>query len=377
MSMPGNCRIRNWNVSELSGRVESLPVAADLEMELRTRVLTAIADRTSLRIVGSGSKAFYGRVTQGVPLEASAHRGIIRYEPTELVVTARAGTPLDELESVLAEQGQMLAFEPPHYAKLATLGGTIACGFSGPRRPYAGAARDSVLGCRLINGKGEVLRFGGEVMKNVAGFDVSRLMVGALGTLGVLLDVSLKVLPRPRCEQALSFEYSPEAALEKMVAWSGRSLPISALAYDGRLRVRLSGSDTAVQAARLKLGGESTVGPSDYWTALREHRLPFFDGTGDLWRFSLPPGVPDPQISGEWLHDWGAAQRWLRTATAPAAIFSAATRAGGHATLFRTERSVGERFQPLSPEVFTVHRELKRAFDPHRLFNIGRMYEGL
>jgi glycolate oxidase FAD binding subunit len=222
-----------------------------------------------------------------------------------------------------------------------------------------------------------VLRFGGEVMKNVAGFDVSRLMVGALGTLGVLLDVSLKVLPRPRCEETLRFECSPAAALEKMVAWSALPLPISALVYDGRLRVRLSGSDAAVQATRLKLGGESTAGPDDYWTELREHRLPFFGGAGDLWRLSLPPDAPVLLIAGEWLHDWGAAQRWLRAAVAPAEVFSAAAQAGGHATLFRTQRSAAERFQPLSPRVLVLHQELKRAFDPHRLFNIGRMYEGL
>jgi glycolate oxidase FAD binding subunit len=279
------------------------------------------------------------------------------------------------IESALSEHGQMLGFEPPRFGAGATLGGTIACGFSGPRRPFAGSARDFVLGCKLLNGQGEIVSFGGEVMKNVAGFDVSRLMVGALGTLGVLLQVSLKVLPRPSCETTLSFECTADAARERMLRWSSRALPVSALAYDdGLLRVRLSGAEPAVRAAQQQLGGDASDTSGAYWIELREQTLPFFRGTGDLWRISVPPAAPVSFIEGECLIDWGGALRWVRTEAAASAIFAAAEKAGGHALLFRASRGEG-RFQPLGPPLRTLHRRLKQAFDPHGIFNIGRMYE--
>ncbi len=185
----------------------------DISEALEARVEAAIADRTPLAIIGGGSKQFMGRSIQAEDFDVGAHQGIVSHEPSELVVTVRAGTPLEILETALAERGQMLPFEPPRFGERATIGGTIACGISGPRRPYAGAARDFVLGVKLLNGRGEILRFGGQVMKNVAGYDISRLMTGAMGTLGALLEVSLKVLPTPAATQTVSFETAPAAAI--------------------------------------------------------------------------------------------------------------------------------------------------------------------
>lgn len=346
------------------------------EAALQERVRRAVAGRVPLRIVAGGTKDFLGRTPSGERFDMAGHRGIVSYEPTELVVTVRAGTRLEELEAALAEREQMLAFEPPHFGVAATVGGTVACGLSGPRRPFAGSARDFVLGVKLINGRAEVLRFGGTVIKNVAGFDVSRLMAGSFGTLGVLLEVALKVLPRPRREATLSFDLGPDAALERMLSWAAGPWPISALAYDGRLRVRLSGDEAAVRAARHHLGGEPAASADAYWRELREQRLDFFDGAGELWRFSVAPASPVPAIPGDWLYDWGGGQRWLRTAAPQDAVFAAAAGLGGHATLFRTRRG-GERFQPLSPGLHALNRTIKQAFDPHRVFNRGRMYEDL
>lgn len=327
-----------------------------------------------LAIRGSSTKSFYAMPPAGRALPVSGHRGIVRYQPTELIVTARAGTTLEELDAALTAEGQMLGFEPPHYGQGATIGGTIACGFSGPRRPFAGAARDFVLGCRLINGRGETVSFGGEVIKNVAGFDLSRLMVGALGTLGVLLEITLKVLPRPETESTLTFEATSESAVAAMLSWAALPLPISALAYDGMLRVRLSGAERAVAAARRRLGGDAEEVSGEFWTDLREHRLPFFQGAADLWRLSLPPAAPSAVLEGSWLLDWGGAQRWLKTSAAPERVFAAARERGGHAVLFRSAQAVN-RFQPLPENVLALHRRVKQAFDPRGIYNRGVLRE--
>ena len=351
--------------------------SADREFELRERVRRAFAEKTPLCIVGANTKGFLGRAARGERFSVAGHRGISAYEPTELVVTARAGTPLEQIESELAAQGQMLAFEPPHFGVGATLGGTIACGLSGPRRPFAGSARDFVLGVKLLNGQGEILRFGGTVMKNVAGFDVSRLMVGAFGTLGVLLEVSLKVLPLPRHEETLCFDWAPDEALVAMQRWGSRPWPITALAYDERLRVRLSGDESAVRAARKQLGGEVAADPHEYWRELREHRLGFFRDVGDLWRLSVGFAARPARIDGCWLYDWGGAQRWLRTSVPPAEVFATAAACGGHATRFRSRQVSADGFQPLSAGLLKAHRALKKAFDPEGLLNSGRMYDGV
>lgn len=350
----------------------------DLSAELRERVVTAAAERTPLVIVGAGTKAFYGRAATGVPLEVSGHRGIVSYEPKELVLTARCGTSLTELEQTVAEQGQMLAFEPPQFADSATLGGAVAAGLSGPRRPYTGAVRDFVLGVRLLNGRGEILRLGGEVMKNVAGYDLSRLVTGALGTLGVILEVSFKVLPRPEREITVQQETEAAAAIDRMNRWSGQPLPLSAACHDGHhLRVRLSGAEQAVAAAQRELGGEEAEQGASFWRDMRDQRHAFFTQSDrPLWRLSIRPATPPLELGDEWI-DWGGAQRWLRSDRPASEIRAAATAAGGHATLFRGGDRDGEVFQPLSDVLMRFHRELKRAFDPQSLFNPGRLYPGI
>lgn len=349
----------------------------DLGAKLRERVLATIADKTSVNIIGSGSKAFYGRPAQGEPLPVAGHCGIISYEPTELVITARCGTRLADIEQVLAERGQMLAFEPPYYGPDATLGGTVATGLSGPRRPYTGAVRDVVLGVKLLNGHGEILKFGGEVMKNVAGFDVSRLMVGALGTLGVLLDISMKVLPRPETDATLIFTMTPDAALVQMNRWAGQNWPLSAACFDGEaVRIRLSGAERAIATAQQKLGGD--VLPDDeaasFWADVREQRLDFFQGGIPLWRLSLASATLQPDLSGAWFIDWGGALRWLKTDQPAETIFQTAQAFGGHACRFRS--SLGGEFQPLSTGLEKLHRNIKLAFDPHGIFNVGRLNAG-
>lgn len=348
----------------------------DNGVQLQERVAAAFDAGTPLCIVGGGSKSFLGREPRGEALAVAAHRGIVSYQPAELVVTARAGTPLHEVETALADQRQMLPFEPPYFGTTATLGGTIACGLSGPRRPYAGAARDFVLGVTVINGRGDVLRFGGQVMKNVAGFDVSRLMAGAMGTLGVMLEISLKVLPRPACEITLAQEWSADEAIEVMNRWAGRPLPLTATCYDGdRVYVRLSGTQTAVESARKHVGGEAIEEAGSFWENMREQRHGFFAGELPLWRLSLPPATPSLSLPGKWLVEWGGAQRWLRSEADSAMVRRVATNAGGHATLFRGSGHDGERFQPLPQTLLDIQRRLKQAFDPKGILNPGRMYE--
>ena len=346
----------------------------DDSQALQQEVLAAIERRTPLRLVGGGTKAFYGESAQGRTLDVASHRGIVSYEPTELVITARAGTPLAEIESALFDQGQMLPFEPPHFGEGATLGGTIACGFSGPRRPYAGAARDFVLGVVCLNGKGERLRFGGQVMKNVAGYDISRLMVGALGTLGILLDISLKVLPRPECERSLVHELDAAQAITVMNDWAGKPVPLSAACHhEKKLHLRLSGSEKAVTAAVKQIGGATDPEGTDFWTSLREQRLRFFEGLRPLWRVCVMPAAPPLALDGECLLDWGGAQRWFRTDAPAASLRAQAEMAGGHALLFRRGNRDDAVFHPLPAAMQNLHRRLKDAFDPYGLFNPGRM----
>lgn len=348
---------------------------ADISAALQDTLREAIAQCIPLCIVGGNTKSFYGRATQGERLSVAGHRGVVNYEPTELVITARAGTPLADIEALLAEHGQRLPFEPPHFGADSTLGGAVASGLSGPHRPYAGSARDFVLGVTVLTGKGEILRFGGQVMKNVAGFDVSRFMAGSLGTLGILLEVSLKVLPRPEYEQTLLFESSDHDAIQRMNAWAGQSLPLSAALFDnGWLYLRLSGSTAAVHAVHGRLGGETIADAAAFWAEVRDHRHPFFGDDIPLWRLSVPPAAPPLDLPGEWLLDWGGAQRWLKTDNAATTIREAATKAGGHATLFRGGDREGEVFHPLPPALMALHRRLKAAFDPHGILSPGRMY---
>jgi glycolate oxidase FAD binding subunit len=341
------------------------------------RIRDAASRGTALRLRGGGSKDFYGGAPRGELLETGGYAGVLDYDPTELVVTARCGTRLDELEATLAASGQMLAFEPPHFGAGATLGGCVAAGLSGPRRASAGAVRDFVLGARLLDGRARELAFGGRVMKNVAGYDVSRLLAGSLGTLGLILEVSLKVLPRAPEERTLALELPEDRALDALNRWAGSPLPVSASAWrDGALRIRLSGAPSAVRAAAARIGGESVAaGEADaYWKGIREHTDAYFAGDAPLWRLSLPSHAAPLGLPGAQLVEWGGALRWLRTQADPGTVRAAAARAGGHATLFRGGDKAAGVFAPLAPAAQRLHRELKAVFDPAGVFNRGRLY---
>jgi len=348
------------------------------------RIRAAAAAGTPLRIRGGGTKDFYGESLQGEVLDTRALSGIVSYEPSELVVTVRAGTPLAELEAALAAQGQCLPFEPPHFAPGSTVGGMVATGLSGPARASVGAVRDYVLGATLVNGRAEVLVFGGQVMKNVAGYDVSRVLAGSLGTLGLLVEVSLKVLPVAPAEATLKFEMSQAQALQRLNQWGGQPLPLNASSWVedagvATLYLRLRGAVAAVEAACRTLGGErqdnAAVAPD--WTLCRDQRLPWFDerGSRDLWRLSVPQTAPALDLPEAPLVEWHGGQRWVRAEPGDAQrLLRAVQAAGGHATLFRTDRPAGERrFEALQPPLDRIHRELKRQFDPAGIFNPGRL----
>src|SRR6267378_1357555 len=353
----------------------------DSELEkLSEAVREAGRSKRALRLRGGGTKDFYGQALEGEVHDTRGYNGIVAYEPSELVITARCGTTLADIETAMSGHGQLLAFEPPHFGDGATLGGTVAAGLSGPRRQAAGALRDFVLGVKVMDGRGEVLAFGGQVMKNVAGYDVSRLMAGSLGTLGIILEASLKALPRPAAEATLRLELPEDKAIETLNKWGGKPLPISASAWTGgELGVRLSGAAAAVAAAREKIGGV-LVDPAQgerFWTGIREQADPFFRNDAPLWRISVPSAAPPLRLPGEPLIEWGGALRWLGSQADARTVREAAKRAGGHATLFRGgDKSVGV-FQPLSPGLMKIHRELKREFDPQGIFNRGRMYPDL
>jgi glycolate oxidase FAD binding subunit len=344
--------------------------------QFRDRIASASANGTALRIRGNGTKDWYGQELNGEVLDTTEFSGIVSYDPTELVITARAGTTLREIGKALAEKKQMLAFEPPRFDGLATIGGIVASGLSGPRRQAVGSVRDFVLGTVLMDGKGEVLNFGGQVMKNVAGYDVSRLLTGSLGTLGLMLEVSIKVLPRPFAQHSLKFSMSEEEALHQLNIWGGQPLPLSASCWvNGQLYVRLSGAQAAVDAAIAKMGGIELPQAEAFWDSVREQDHEFFQAAPDgLWRISVPTTAKPLLLPGEQMIEWGGAQRWLKTSADVATIRAAATAAGGHATLHRGgDKSVGV-FQPLAPAVARIHRNLKTAFDPAGIFNPRRMY---
>lgn len=352
--------------------------------QLITTIRTAAERKIAVQIRGGGSKVFYGNPVTGRNnniLDVTGYSGIIDYEPTELVVTARAGTRLTDLEATLSQQGQMLAFEPPHFGAGATLGGCIAAGLSGPRRASAGAVRDFVLGVRLLDGRGNDLSFGGQVMKNVAGYDVSRLMVGAMGTLGVLLEVSLKVLPQPQSELTFRMQMKDADVIEKMNHWAGKPIPITATCFsDGELTVRLSGAESAVRAAHAKLGGEELMEGKAFWRSVREQTHGFFLSDKTLWRLSIKSTTPLLSLPGHQLIEWNGALRWFVSAEGidTAETIRAVTKtAGGHATLFRGNELRAKVFHPLDPGMMKIHQLLKQKFDPAGILNSGRLYSEL
>jgi glycolate oxidase FAD binding subunit len=356
--------------------------------EFQDRIRAAAAAGTPLSIQGGGSKAFYGEPARGEPLDVRGHAGIVSYEPSELVVTVRCGTPLAGLEAALAEANQCLPFEPPHFGGAPTVGGMVAAGLSGPARASVGAVRDYVLGASLVNGRGELLVFGGQVMKNVAGYDVSRLLAGSLGTLGVIAEVSLKVLPVAPAEATLKFELPQDQALARLNAWGGQPLPLNASCWrieDGvpTLSMRLRGAAAAVESACQSLGGErqDLAAAAAFWRACRDQQHPWFPEAGEreLWRLSVPQTAPVLDLPEAPVIEWHGGQRWVRVVPGHGERLREMARAvGGHATLFRSPRAdATHRLAPLDPVLARIHRGLKQEFDPAGILNPGRLYPDL
>jgi glycolate oxidase FAD binding subunit len=352
------------------------------------RIRAASLAKSPLAIRGGGTKDFYGEASVGRVrhdrLDVSAYAGIVDYDPTELVVTARAGTRLSEVVATLRASGQMLAGEPPAFGANATLGGAVAAGLSGPRRPYAGAMRDIVLGVRMFDGRGQDLSFGGRVMKNVAGFDLSRLLTGSLGTLGVLTEISLKCIPLPNLEATRVLECGAADALRMTNEWIGKPLPISATCHRGhRLAVRLSGAAPAVEAAARQIGGSLLADGDAFWEGIREQTDPWFaaasGGNAPLWRISVKASAPYRELGGEQMIEWSGALRWLvaNDRAEATAVRAYASENGGHATLFRAADKAAGAFHPLPETLLVLHRRLKAQFDPDGILNPGRLYPGL
>lgn len=347
---------------------------ADAIASIQQAVRSAGESRTALAICGNGSKGFAGRTVTAEPLDVSANAGVVAYEPTELVITVRGGTTIADIETALFEHGQCLAAEPPRFDGNATIAGTLACNLSGPGRPWCGSIRDHVLGLRIVNGRGEHLRFGGKVMKNVAGYDVSRLQAGALGTLGIITEVTLRVQPMAQHTLTLRQQHSATDAVHIMNAWSGRNVPVSAASwYDGELTVRLSGEGSAIEAIAAKLGGDAVVDARAYWGSVRELAHPFFDGDKPLWRFSVrsnaAPNADDPGFI-----NWGGAERWLRGDYDKAGLEAAAEAAHGEVCRFRGGERGDDVFHSRSPAQQRIHQRIKAAFDPYGVLNPGRLY---
>ena len=351
-----------------------MTTAADISTSLTDQVGLAFKAKQPLRINAGNSKAFYGNPVEGEVLDVNAHRGIIEYQPSELVLTARCGTPLSEIEATLAASNQMLAFEPPMHTENTTFGGAIAAGLSGPRRAFSGAVRDFVLGTTVINGKGETLKFGGQVMKNVAGYDASRLMAGAQGTLGVLLDISVKVLPIAENEITLSFELDQQTAHEHLRQWILQGHAISASCYtDNILMIRLSSTQSSIEHSQASLGGE--LSDNKIWLKLRNQTHPFFSDNPRLWRVSVPPATEPVFEDNNQLIEWGGALRWISSEDS---LFEHAAKLNGHATRYALHSNIAtDPFQPLGPTMLKLHQQLKQAFDPASILNPGRTYSTL
>ena len=348
-----------------------MTTARDHSDSLQEAVRSAHAEGRALLISGSGSKEFLvgGAVADSAALLAvSEHSGIIDYQPAELVVTVRAGTSLRELQRLLDQHQQMLPFDPPQFAGGGTIGGAVASGLSGPGRPWRGAVRDCVLGVEMLNGVGERLRFGGKVMKNVAGYDVSRLQAGAFGSLGLLLSVSLRLLPKPALERTCCFELDPDAGLDRMREWARRALPLSAACYtDGILRARVSGAEAAVNAAVAELGGDLAGDDNGFWAQLRDHELACLRPSAAPLRVSVPPAAQRPITDG--LLDWGGALRWF-AASEGNDIAEQAQAAGGSSVRFGPGFACRVSASMAAP-LRCLHARLKRAFDPQNVLNPG------
>ncbi|MGO1232439.1 MAG: glycolate oxidase subunit GlcE [Marinobacter sp.] len=353
---------------------------ADQIQSLQERVLKARADGQTLNIVGGGTKSFMGRTpdNNAATLSLAEHTGVVEYHPVELVLTVRAGTTLSEIEAVLAEEGQCLHFEPPRLGDGATIGGTLACNLSGPARPWSGSVRDQVLGLRLLNGQGEHLRFGGQVMKNVAGYDVSRLQAGAMGTLGVMTEISLKVMPKPATTATLVQEMPLDSAIDYMNRRAGESKPLTGACWlDGKVYLRLAGARSAVEATAEQWDGEVIENGDALWQQIRDLQHDYFAGDDPLWRFSVKSSAVMPSLDGPWLVDWAGAQRWYRGQATLRDLEPLAAEAGGQVSLFRGGERTGEVMHSQPEALKTIQRRIKQSFDPDGLFNPGRLYSWL
>lgn len=347
---------------------------ADLTQELCNSIKAAYSSEQALFIHGGSSKSFYGNNKIGEPLNLANNKGVVEYEPSELFITARNGTLLSEIESILDADNQMLPFEPPHFSSSATLGGAVACGLPGPRRPYYGSIRDCILGTHIINGKGEHLKFGGKVIKNVAGYDVSRLMSGALGTLGAITQVSIKVLPKPQCEITLAIECSEQDALLKMNSWTQTQFPITATYFERDiLHIRIAGLEKTTTKIHNQIGGEIIHASEEFWISVKEQQCDFFQTSQYLWRCVVPHNSPALPIQGDTCIEWNGGLRWIKTDDLDHVI-SACSSIRGYATLFKAQSKPKDFLSPLSPSLKNLHINLKVAFDPKRILNPGHMY---
>ena len=343
--------------------------------DLQEQVRAALADRRPLCIVGGNSKRRLGREATGDPVDMSAHSGIVDYQPAELVITVRAGTTIAELQAVLADENQVLACDPPAFGGRATVGGTLACNLSGPSRPWLGSVRDHVLGVRIVNGRGEHLRFGGEVMKNVAGYDVSRLMAGAMGTLGILTEVTLKVMPLPEATLTVHRAIDASDALRAMNQLCRSPLPLTgACWHDGKMLIRLAGPETVIRAAAARIDGDELPGDREFWSGLREMELPLFAGADDLWCISLRSTREHFLPDEDWLVDWRGARRWLANCQDRESLDRHVRKAGGEAWWLRGGTDGAEVFPECSESCRDMLLRLKQALDPGGVFNPGRLY---
>lgn len=347
---------------------------ADIKADITSQVQDAHHNQQVIQIQAGGTKHFYGRKIDGESLSLLKHTGIIEYEPSELFITAHSGTSLNEIEQTIETEKQMLPFEPPYFGSTATLGGMVAAGLSGPRRASASAVRDCILGTDIINGQGEYLHFGGKVMKNVAGYDVSRVMCGALGTLGVLMSVTLRLTPKPACEQTIAISLNSNYAIHKMNEWANSAMPISATFYDGNeLYLRLSGSLSTIKVCIETIGGDPIDWNDIFWKNIKEQAHEFFLTDLPLWRISVPPNTAPLNISGSSVMEWNGALRWYASEDKAEDIRAEVEHVGGHACLFRGN-ATQQIFHPLSTVSLNIHRKLKQAFDPAGILNPGRMY---
>ena len=348
---------------------------SELIQTLCASIQQANNSQQALQIQGGGSKRFYGNQISAKFLDVSDNIGIIEYEPSELFITARNGTLLTSIEATLEANNQMLPFEPPHFSSQATLGGTIACGLSGPRRPYASSMRDCILGTHIINGNGEHLEFGGKVMKNVAGYDASRLMCGAFGTLGVLTQISLKVIPKPQTQITVAIELNQSEALETMNAWVQTLLPISATYFcNDVLYVRIEGLDKTIRNVHQKMGGEILRDSQAFWKDIKDHQAEFFQTQQPLWRVIIPNNTPPLSISGDSCLEWNGGLRWIKSDEETQYITNQCQVAKGHATLFKAKTKPNDCLASINPKLQSLHLNLKAAFDANRILNPGRMY---